>query len=55
MFRLHPCGFYVFGDIKNCIPGYSFDFVLDVGANVGQSKIAIADRFPLTLITALNP
>jgi FkbM family methyltransferase len=44
-----------FGDIRRLLPEQSFDVIIDVGANVGQSTLKYASAFPNAKILAFEP
>jgi FkbM family methyltransferase len=52
---IKPRGADLFDDLEHCFPGYSPRVLLDVGANIGQSAIALARRFPSADIYSLEP
>jgi FkbM family methyltransferase len=50
-----PRGADLFADIERCFPGYAPGIVLDVGANIGQTTVTMAQRFPSADIYSLEP
>jgi FkbM family methyltransferase len=50
-----PRGADLFADIARCFPAYAPGVVLDIGANIGQSALALAQRFPSADIYSLEP
>jgi FkbM family methyltransferase len=44
-----------FHDISDQLPGFKFDVILDVGANIGQSCVPYATYFPNATIHAFEP
>jgi FkbM family methyltransferase len=50
-----PRGADLFADIERCFRGYAPGIVLDVGANIGQTAVTLAQRFPSADIYSLEP
>ena len=50
-----PRGADFFADLERSFPGHAPGVVLDVGANIGQSASALAQRFPSADIYSLEP
>jgi FkbM family methyltransferase len=50
-----PRGADLFADIERCFPGYAPGIVLDIGANIGQTAVTLAQRFPSADIYSLEP
>lgn len=55
LFRRPPHGINVFDDIARLLPDLRIFLILDVGANVGQSALAYAARFPGARILCFEP
>jgi FkbM family methyltransferase len=50
-----PPGINVFKDFENNFPGFSFEVIFDVGANIGQSAETYARAFPDCRIFSFEP
>ena len=50
-----PHGFDLRLDLRNRLPGYSVETLIDVGANIGQSAMAYLESFPGCRIFCLEP
>jgi len=55
VFRSLPHGVDVFHDIERYLPAQRLETLFDVGANVGQSALAYAERFPTARIFSFEP
>lgn len=55
MFRTPPHGHDVQSDIKRLLPAARFSVILDVGANIGQSAIPLAEAHPAATVHCFEP
>jgi FkbM family methyltransferase len=53
--RSFPPGCDFFDDVQRVFPNFQFHLIVDVGANVGQSAIAFANRFTNAKIISVEP
>jgi hypothetical protein len=53
--RMLPRGVSLSHDLREALPGESFDMIFDVGANVGQSTRRYLREFPNAHIVSFEP
>ena len=55
MYRVLPRGVDIFQDIARSLPNLRIGMVFDVGANIGQSALEFAERFPGAQVYSFEP
>ncbi len=55
IFKKLPRGIDPLLDIKSSIPNYSFQTIIDVGANIGQSENYFTKKNPKSIVYCIEP